>query len=186
MNLLIYGSREFSEVVKDLVIQCDHEFAGFIDDYDSGGNIVCSFADIVEKYPAGKFGVVIAIGYKHLKARWEIFHRIQSLGYQTPALIHSKAYVREPSAVGPGAMVMAGAIVDVHAQIGAMCVLWPGVVVNHNSMIGTNTFLSPNATVCGYAQVGESSFVGAGAIIVDHIDVPAESFIKAGRVYSGK
>ena len=184
MKLLVYGSLEFGEVVKDMVIQCGHEFTGFIDDYNNGGEIVCSFSDLLEKYPADLFGVVIAIGYKHLKARWEVFQRMQSLGYQIPALVHPKAYVREPAAVASGAMIMAGAIVDVHTQIGAMCVLWPGVVVNHNSVIGANIFLSPNATVCGHVQVGESSFVGAGAIIVDHLDVPAGTFIKAGRVYS--
>lgn len=183
MKILVYGSLEFGEVVKYLVLQCGHEFVGFIDDYSTGGEILGTFAEVVEKHPADSYGIVIAIGYKHLKARWDVFQRVQSLGYRSPALIHPKAYVRETGAVGPGAMVMAGAIVDIHAQIGAMCVLWPAAVVNHNSNIGANTFLSPNSTVCGHVQVGENSFVGAGAVIVDHVSVPADAFIKAGTVY---
>jgi sugar O-acyltransferase (sialic acid O-acetyltransferase NeuD family) len=185
-KILVYGSQEFGQVVKDFVCQCGHEFIGFIDDYNIGQRILGNFTQVAKKFPYDAYDIAIAIGYKHLQARWNIFQRVRSLGYRFPHLIHPRAYVRDVEAIGEGTMVMANAVVDVRASIGPLVVIWPGVVVNHNSVIAANTFLSPNATVCGYVSVGESCFVGAGATIVDHTDVPPNSFIKAGAVYFKK
>ncbi len=181
--VLIYGSQDFALVVRPLVVNCGREVIGFIDDYAPGDGVLGTYAEVLVKYPPSQFDLAIAIGYKNLAARWSVYQKVVAAGYQTPAFIHDRAYVSPHSHIRPGAMIMAGAIVDVFSTIQELCVLWPGVVVNHDSVIGANTFLSPNATVCGYTEVGHSCFVGAGAVVVDHRCVPAETFIRAGSLY---
>lgn len=183
MNLLVYGSKDFGKVLRDLLVICGHEFIGYVDDLESGAEIVGNYTNAAKIHPPGTCGMVIAVGYEHLAQRWEIFQRVSADGYEIPSLIHDRAYVRNPDAVGKGAVVMAGALVDVGATLGEMVVLWPGAVVSHDSAIGANTFLSPNATVCGFVTIGHSCFVGAGAVVTDHRSVSDNSFIKAGRVY---
>lgn len=184
MKILVYGSMEFGRVLRDLVAHCGHEFIGYIDDLRSGPEIVGDYAKAAMLHPPGTCGIVIAIGYGHLARRWEIFQRVSADRYALPALIHDRAYVRSPEAVGNGTVVMAGAMVDVFASLSDLVVLWPGAVVSHDSMIGGNTFVSPNATICGYVTVGHSCFIGAGAVVADHRTVPDHTFVKAGSTYA--
>jgi len=185
-EMLVYGSLEFGRVVKDLVGQCGHRFAGYIDDYNGGDEVLGGLAHVVEHFPPDRYQVAIAVGYRDLSARWNVYQTVRSKGYGVPALVHPRAYVRDAGSVGDGALIMAGSVVDVHAVIASLVVIWPGAVVNHDSVVHENTFLSPNSTVCGCAIVGRATFVGAGATIVDHVEVPPGSFIKANAVFGGR
>lgn len=184
-ELLVYGSREFGRVVKDLAEQCGYRVAGFIDDFHRGDGILGTFAEVAGRCPPARFEVAIAVGYRDLGARWAVRERVVAHGYRLPALVHPRAYVRDPARIGDGSFVMAGAIVDLQASLGPLVVVWPGAVVNHDSRVGENSFLSPHATICGCVTIGRQVFVGAGATIVDHVEVPAGTFVKAGSLYRG-
>lgn len=182
-KILVYGSQEFGRVVRDLVGQCGHEFVGYVDDFNRGECILGTYEEVVTQLSPDRYEMVIAVGYKNLAARWQVYEKVKSRGYRVPALIHPRAYVRDSDGVGEGAIVMAGAIVDINVTLAPLAVVWPGVVVNHDSKVGANTFLSPNATICGCVNVGEHCFIGANATVVDHRHVPAGSFVKAGSVF---
>jgi sugar O-acyltransferase (sialic acid O-acetyltransferase NeuD family) len=184
MKLLVYGSLEFGRVLRNVLVSCDHEFAGFIDDVHTGEEVIGTYASVASDYPPSSYGIVIGVGYRNLKARWDIYQKVVSDGYRVPHLIHGRSYVGAVDSVGRGAVIMMGAIVDVTACVRDLAVLWPGSVVNHDCEVGENTFLSPNSTVCGVVKIGRNCFVGAGAVIVDHRTVPDGSFIKAGEVYA--
>lgn len=182
MRLLIYGSKDFSATVAELVRHCGHEISGMVDDYNAGPGILGNLDAARQTHPPSEYGIALAIGYSNIPARWKAWERIQAAGYRAPVLVHPRAYVADTACIGYGSMVMAGAIVDVRAQLGELVVVWPGVCINHDVKVGSNTFISPNASVCGFARLGEHSFVGAGSVIVDHVRVAPEAFIKAGSV----
>jgi sugar O-acyltransferase (sialic acid O-acetyltransferase NeuD family) len=184
VKLLVYGSAAFGTILRDLVGLCGHQFSGFIDDVYGGPDVVGEYAAARSKCPPGEFGVVLAIGYRDLDARWRVFERVVSDGYAVPVLVHPEAYVRTIESIGNGSIIMARAIVDLSAKVGECCVLWPGANVSHDSAVGRNSFLSPNCTICGFASIGPDCFVGAGAVVADHCDVPAGSFVKAGSVFA--
>lgn len=183
MRLLIYGSSDFAPTVIDLVKACGHEPIGMVDDFNEKIGIIGSLAMVTRSHPPSSFGIALAIGYKDLGRRWAAWERVLAVGYVAPSLVHPRAYVADSAVVGPGSMVMAGAIVDVRATIGEAAVLWPGACVNHDANIGDNCFLSPNTTVCGFAQLGNNSFLGANSAISDRCVVPAGSFIKMLSCY---
>lgn len=185
-KIIVYGSKVFGSVIRDLVTQCGYEFVGFIDDFSIGENILGDFDFITKNYPKEEYEIVIAIGYFDLQARWTVYQKVVKYGYETPSLIHPAAYVRNVDKIGKGCIIMAGAIVEINAEIKDFVVILPGAVVNHDSIIGPNTFLSPNSTICGCVNLGHSCFIGAGAVVVDHNNIPDKSFIKAGSVYYTK
>lgn len=186
MRLLIYGSKDFASTVAELVRHCGHEVAGLVDDFNCGPAILGSLDVVIQSHPPSEYGVAMAIGYSNLPARWAAWERITSAGYSAPALIHPRAYVADTARVGQGAIIMAGAIVDVRAEVGDLAVLWPSTCINHDARIGSNTFVSPGATICGFASIGSHSFIGAGAVIVDHCQVHEMSFIKMLTRYRGQ
>ncbi|MET0961761.1 MAG: hypothetical protein ABWY05_02950 [Noviherbaspirillum sp.] len=183
MQVLIYGSREFAQTVAELVVDCGHEVAGFIDDFLSGPLILGTLEQVRRTHPPGEYGMVIAIGYNDLPARWESWRRVRALGYHVPALIHPRAYVARSATVGEGSMLMAGSLVDARARLGDLVVVWPGAAISHDCLVGENSFISPNATLCGYVKLGPHCFVGAGAAIVDHCEVPPLTRIKMQSSY---
>lgn len=177
MKLLVYGSQDFAQTVAALAVDCGYVIAGFVDDFNQGTGVVGTSKSIRLSHPPQNFSIVMAIGYKNLPARLVAWENLRRTGYSTPTLIHPRAYVGREVRMGEGAMVMAGAIIDVRAQIGDIAVLWPGACVNHDATIGSNSFLSPNTTICGHADIGASCFVGAGTAVVDRGVVPAGSFL---------
>jgi len=184
MKILVYGSKDFGRLIRELVRTAGHECMGFIDDFATGPDIVGTYVDAQRLCPpTSGVGIVIAIGYEHIPARWSVFERVTSDGYAVPALIHPTAIVHSGVSVGNGAIVMAGANVDAFSEIGSLAVLWPGVIVSHDSVVGSNSFLSPGAIVCGFVTIGSGCFIGAGAVVADHRSVPAGSFVKAAGLY---
>ncbi|HEV8097060.1 MAG TPA: hypothetical protein VGP71_15125 [Burkholderiales bacterium] len=184
MKLLVYGSRDYAHLVRDHLELCSHEFCGFIDDGHTGAGILGPYSEVLRTHPRAVHGIAIGIGYKDLPARRSALERIEGDGWQLPPLVHPRAWVRDLSAIGAGAVIMAGACVELNASVGAACVLWSNVVVSHDARVDANTFLSPGVTVCGFARVGRDCFVGAGAVIVDRCSVPDGSFVRAGEVRS--
>jgi sugar O-acyltransferase (sialic acid O-acetyltransferase NeuD family) len=183
-RLLVYGSAEFGQVIAPLAQDCGFEVAGFIDDWNSCSEVLGSGADLPGKFPPGEFEIAIAIGYRHLDARWNVFDNLSRVGYRFPALIHPKAVVAHSAKVADGSFVMANATVDVRALLDHLVVVWPGAIINHDATIGRNSFLSPGSIICGHSTIGAGCFVGAGAVVVDHMSVPSNTFIKAATRHS--
>ena len=183
-KVIIYGSREFAHIIKNLVEICGHTFIGFIDDINPAGeSVLGTFEDIVNKYPCSEYKIVNGIGYNNLKARWEVQQKIRKSYYKSINLIHPKAVIDAKSNLGEGIIIMAGAIVEMNVKINDLVVMWPGSIVNHDSEISNNCFLSPSSTICGFVRVEENCFIGAGAVIVNNLNVPANTFVKAGSLY---
>lgn len=185
MKLLVYGAGDFGRLARELLRQCGHEFAGFIDDWNpAAAGVLGAFDAVRDRHAPGTHGVVLAVGYRDLAARWEVYEKVKRAGYVMPPLIHPAAYVYGGNGIGEATIVMTRAIVDQAARIAECCVLWPGANVSHDSSIGRNCFLSPNCAVCGFASVGDHCFLGAGSVVVDHREVPPHTRIKAGQVFS--
>jgi sugar O-acyltransferase (sialic acid O-acetyltransferase NeuD family) len=185
MKILVYGSKDFGRVVRELVIHCEHEFLGFVDDVDPDApGVVGAYSKALIRHPPGDgIGIVMAIGYGHLEARHAIWVRARKDGYEAPSLVHRTAIVASSAKIGEGSILMAGANVDVFSELGELSVLWPGAIVSHDCRVGPNCFLSPGAILCGFVTTGMSCFFGAGSVVVDHRSIPDGAFVKAGMVY---
>lgn len=181
MRLLVYGAGAFGQLVRRHIELCGHEFEGFLDAVADLPGVLGDYESVRERLPpTTDRGVVVAVGYRHLEARWSIFGRLRDDGYTLPALTHPSAWVHPEAETGAGVLIGAGATVDAGARIGALSVLLPGVIVSHDADIGENTFLAPGAIVCGFASIGRQTFVGAGAVVLS--DLPPGSFVRAGDV----
>jgi|GEM_PF-1103027 len=184
LKILVYGSKEFGAIIKNLIINTNNDFCGFIDDFDINGvDIIGDFSFVLKNYSPEEFSIAIAIGYQNLDARKRIYQKVKSANYDTPSLIHHSAFLDSTVRVGEGTFIMAGANIDVDSVIGNFVTIWPSVVISHNSEIGDNVFISPNATLCGFSLLKENIFVGAGATIVDHTIVESNTFIKANSLF---
>ena len=98
-----------------------------------------------------------------------------------PVLIHHTACVSPRAHLGPGTVVMAGAIVQADARIGDHCIVNTGASVDHDCIVGDFAHIAPGAHLCGGVVVGEGALVGVGVGIEPGTIIPAWSIVKRER-----
>ena len=124
---------------------------------------------------------LVAIGQINTsEARITAFNRATSVGMQSVSIRSPKAYVSPHAAIGDGALIMHGAIVNADAQVGINSIVNSLALVEHDSIIGDHCHISTGAKINGNVIVGEKSFIGSGAVLRNGISVGARSIIGAG------
>ena len=131
--------------------------------------------------------ILVTVGDNAARRRLQLAAEAAGLdmGY---VVIDAVSYFAAPP--GPGAQVLAGAVVNPGARIGAgvivnsnavaehdtricdFCHLAPGSVVGGGAVLGEGVFLGTNATVLPGIKVAPGCVIGAGAVVVRDIDRP--------------
>ena len=180
-KILIYGSRILARLARDILeTDANLEFAGYINDWEGGEDIVGGLAEVLARPDLTGLPICPAIGYTDLAARWKAIEAFCEAGFPLYTLRHPCAFVKPSAEVSPGAILMPQTAVDRSARLGRGVVMWPGAVVNHECQVGDNVFLSSQCVLAGRSQVGSHSFLGVGATILDGVKVGSSCFVGAG------
>jgi sugar O-acyltransferase (sialic acid O-acetyltransferase NeuD family) len=165
-----------------------YSLAGFFDDTRDAGDLVAGsvvrggVSAIPDRYAQGEFdSLVIAIGYRHLRARQAMYERFAG---QVPfaRLVHPRALIDPTSTIGEGAVIFTGCVLDMGATIGANVLLNAGCVIGHHSEIASGCFLSPAVSIAGFVTVEPGCVLGIGTIVIDNIRITGGTRTGAGAV----
>ncbi len=113
---------------------------------------------------------------ENLQTRWE------ARGFDFVTCVHPHAWVAADAKLGPGAQIMAGAVVQPGCDIGAGTIVNTSAAVDHDCTIGAHAHVCPGVTLCGDVTVGDSAFVGAGATVINNRSIGKGAFVAAGAV----
>lgn len=80
-------------------------------------------------------------------------------------LIHPSAVVASSASLGPGTVVLQGAIVGAKSRIGDHCIINTGASLDHESSIGNFSSLAPGVVTGGRVVIGERSAIGIGTAV---------------------
>jgi UDP-perosamine 4-acetyltransferase len=119
---------------------------------------------------------VLAIGDN--ATRQQLARRMSWVRWLT--VVHPKAYVHESVRLGPGTVVMAGAVVQPDAQIGAHCIINTGTTVDHCCVIGDFCHLAPGCNLGGRVTLAEGVLMAIGSVAIQGISVGAWAVVGAG------
>jgi sugar O-acyltransferase (sialic acid O-acetyltransferase NeuD family) len=95
-------------------------------------------------------------------------------------VVHPKAYVHDLGRLGPGTVVIAGAVVQPDAQIGAHCIINTGATVDHGCVIGDFCHVAPGCNLSGAVTLAEGVFMGIGSVAIQNARVGAWTMVGAG------
>jgi sugar O-acyltransferase (sialic acid O-acetyltransferase NeuD family) len=97
-------------------------------------------------------------------------------------LVHRVAWVSPSAALGEGAVVLAGAVVNAGAAIGRHVIVNTRAVIEHDVRIGDFAHVAPGAVIGGGATVGADAFIGLGGLVRDHVTIGAGATVGMGAV----
>lgn len=113
-------------------------------------------------------------------ARMTAFERLAAAGYQFATVVHPSAVVATDVGLGPGAQIMAGAVLQPGCVIGAGAIVNTRAAIDHDCVIGRHCHVAPGAVLSGAVRVGDRSFVGAGATVIQGIEIGSDVVVAAG------
>lgn len=179
-KLVIIGAGGHGKVVADIACRLGYRDIVFLD--DSSREEACGEFPVVGTcahaacYADADFVVAIGSG----AVRRALHSRLEALGCRLVTLVHPAATVAGHVTLGPGTVVMAGAVINPYAQIGEGCIVNTCASVDHDCVIGSFSHVAVGAHIAGAVTLGENTWVGAGAVIRNHVQIAGDSVIGVG------
>lgn len=191
--ILVWGAGGHGRVVADVARASGWTVVGFADRDEArvGSSPVHGAAPVIISEAALRAAiasgtalpgdaVAIAMGVGGNAARFSALSWLPPA--YLPVLTHPAATISPSAVLGPGTVVMAGAVVNADARIGAGVILNTRAVVEHDVCIGIAAHISPGAVLTGAVEVGERAWVGAGAVVIPGRRIGSDSIVGAGAV----
>jgi sugar O-acyltransferase (sialic acid O-acetyltransferase NeuD family) len=189
LPLVIWGASGHARVVADIVrITRNFNIVGFMDSVDLSrkGTDFCG-APILGGEEQLEFlhkNEVrhLFLGIGDCQARLSLAATISHFGFELATIIHPRATVSKDVFLGPGTVVMAGAVVNPASTIGENVIVNTSASIDHDCVIENGVHIGPGAHLGGGVTIGQGTWVGIGAIIKDKIRIGKGAIIGAGAV----
>ena len=136
-----------------------------------GYAVIGSDADLPHLASACRLAL-IAVGHIRSAAiRIRLYKKATELGFELPVIVSPRAYVSRHATIGPGTLVMHGAIVNAGARVGANWIINSRALVEHDARVAEHCHIATGAILNGEVTVGAGSLVGSGSIVKEGISI---------------
>lgn len=181
MDLLILGVGGHGKIVKEVAeAPGRYESIDFVDDYsDSTVGKVSDLARLHETYDSAFVG----IGDNHL--RNELMHKLETLGYEIPVLIHPIAHVSKSYCIGKGTIVEPMAIVNANTHVGIRCIISVGAIIDHDVILGDCVHVNAGAIVKDGGKAESERKLEAGEVMLGYREAVVKPVVKPADSNSG-
>ncbi|MPV37603.1 acetyltransferase [Georgenia subflava] len=122
------------------------------------------------------------IGIANARVRRIIDTKFTAAGHEPVALVHPAASTGSRVALGPGAVVCAGARLTTNITIGRHTHVHVNATVGHDTVLEPFSSAYPLSAISGECHLGEGSTVGAHATVLQGRRLGADAFVGAGAV----
>jgi sugar O-acyltransferase (sialic acid O-acetyltransferase NeuD family) len=185
MKLLIAGAGGHGRVVADAAVSSgSFSDVAFVDDFLTGATteawrVAGTIADLGrlrESYDC----FVAAFGNAEL--RLSTLSTAAKFGYELTTVVHPSAVVSQFTDIGPGTVVIGGAVINVGCKLDRGCIVNTGATVDHDCMLGEGVHICPGAHLAGNVKVGSRSWFGIGAVAKQGVSIGVGVTVGAGAV----
>lgn len=142
------------------------------------------FRNWIESQQREDIGFCVAIGNPHGRVRLKLHDFLVDEGLTPVSIVHPTAWVADDAVIGPGAQILAGAIVAAEARLGRQCIINSHALVEHETHLDDAVEVGPSATVLGLTYIGVNTLVGVSATILSRLKIGSDVTIGAGAVVS--
>ena len=186
--LAILGSGDLGRQIAHYAISDNHyDKVVFFDDVtlekEINGYPVLGNSETIEKeFLKKSFNeLIIALGYKHLEVKKQLYERFNSL-IPFGRIVHSSSWIDETTIIKDGCVIYPRCSIDANVIINENTIANIGCVIAHDTKIGKHCFLSPRVAIAGFVNVEEMCILGINSTIIDNINIVAKTQIGGGTV----
>ena len=185
MNIILIGDSGHGKVITDLVRSNGDKVVGKLDDkysetFSENGCFYGPVSNVNELIEEQHAKVVISIGSNLIRKK--VVERLKLFDEQYATCIHKQTVISPSAKIGPGTVIMPGAIVNADARIGNHSIVNSSSVIEHECTIGNFSHISPGSIMTGGVELGEGVHIGAGATVIPLKKVKQWSVVGAGSV----
>jgi sugar O-acyltransferase (sialic acid O-acetyltransferase NeuD family) len=163
------------------------DLRGFLDDDParhgsviSGVPIVGGLAEIDRHADAQ---IVVCTGHPgNFASKRKIVERLGLLPGRYATAVHPTAALSPSCQIGPGSVILAGAVATVDVHIGAHVGVMPQVVLTHDDHVDDYAILGAGVRLAGGVRIGSGAYVGSGALVRENRSVGAGALVGMGAV----
>jgi sugar O-acyltransferase (sialic acid O-acetyltransferase NeuD family) len=113
--------------------------------------------------------------------RMRLFDSLADAGATFPVVVSPRAYVSPHATLGPGTIVMHGAVVNAAATVGRNCIINSQALVEHDAAVGDHCHIATGANINSAVRVGAGTFIGSGAAVRQCVTIGERCVIGMGR-----
>ncbi|MBK16591.1 MAG: hypothetical protein CMK49_01050 [Prochlorococcus sp. SP3034] len=189
MAIAIFGIGTLAKLAHYYITKdMKQKVSAFVIDKDKNqGNKSSTFQEIpilfwdefINSHNNDEYKMFIAVAYKRMRNRLEVFERVKSYNYSLLNIVSSSSFVSEDSIQGENNFIMPGAVLEPGSKIGSNNLIWSNSTICHDSQIGNHNFFGANFTMGGRSRVGDLCFFGFSSTITDNIQVNNEVILAA-------
>lgn len=149
------------------------------EDYFMGKKVLC-FEDI-ENELNKEYQFLIAVGYKNMRLRKEVFNLIKSKEFSLFNFIHHSSVIMG-EVIGEGNIILPNVTIEPYSKIMDNNIIWSNSVICHDTLVGNHNFIAASSIIGGFTQVIENNFIGFNSVLKDNINVGREVLIGASSL----
>jgi sugar O-acyltransferase (sialic acid O-acetyltransferase NeuD family) len=184
-KLIIFGAGGHAVSVADVAMSLSYKIELFIDPNINPEYLISApiFKEVPEKYRNSYMDVFVAVGNNFDRNLLVSKLKNDYKKFNYPNLIHPDANVSKNAKFFNGAVVFAGATINIGSKIGNFCVVNTNSSIDHESTLKDFSSIAPGVNLGGRVTLGINSFVGIGSSvkhginIADNVVVGANSFV---------
>jgi sugar O-acyltransferase (sialic acid O-acetyltransferase NeuD family) len=188
-RIAILGASGHGLVTLEAALAQGYEVAGFLDSFKPVGLEVLGHRVIghPDQLPALMrehhfSGGILAVSNN--LTRSIVAEKVRQLApdFKFATVVHPRAWVSPSATLGPGTLVLTGAIIHACCQVGEQVIVNTKVSLDHESKLGAFASLLPGVTTGGDVQVGDYSCVCAGSTLSHQIVIGRHTVVGAGSL----
>lgn len=177
-NIILIGAGGHAQSCIDVIEQHGHyQIAGLVGLPEEehakhlGYTVIASDNDLPELIKDYQYAVISVGQIQSPDIRMRLYQRANQLGFVLPTILAPTAYVSTHANVGPGTMVMHGAIINAGARVGNNCIINSRVLIEHNASVDDFCHISTGVIINGEVSIGAGSFIGSACVIKESVAI---------------
>lgn len=190
-KVILWGGTGQAKVVRPIIEYYGSKVVAVFDDTP---NLPPPFADVpiylgregfgrwIQTRNRAELGFCIAIGNPHGRVRIKLHDWLVSEGLRPISVAHPTAHIAANATIGPGAQILAGAIVAEEACLGRQVIINTKASVDHECRLEDGTEVAPGATLCGLVTLQVNAWIGAGATVLPRRTIGADAIVGGGAL----
>ncbi|MBX6390170.1 MAG: NeuD/PglB/VioB family sugar acetyltransferase [Frankia sp.] len=165
----------------------DHHVVGFLDDNPAlwgapiGGAQVLGGIERVAQYPRAR----LLLGPGRGRSRAILRQRLEGLGVgedRYATVIHPRAVVPPSCTVGPGSVLLAGAVLTADVTVGRHVAVMANAVLTHDVVLEDYVTVCAAVTLAGNVRARAGAYLGQSCSVREGLTVGAWSLVGMGAV----